>query len=194
MSGRPLKIGLTGGIGSGKTTVAKLFEKLGVPVYYSDVETRRIINTNPQIKANIIKHFGEESYINGELNRKYIGGIVFLDSSKLQLLNDLTHPAVAEDVKNWFAKQTTPYAIEETAIIFETGIEKNFDYIIGVTAPEEIRIKRVMTRDNLSEAEVKHRINKQMSDSEKMKRCDFVILNDGTSSLESQVLEIELQI
>lgn len=190
-----LKIGLTGGIGSGKTTVAKIFESLGIPIYYADFEMRCLINTHPGIKKSIIQNFGIDSYIDGELNRKYISNLVFNDSKNLELLNSITHPFLAQDVQNWFNKQITHYAIEESAIIFETGIEKNFDYIIGVTAPENIRIERVIKRDKLSKEEVLKRIDKQMNDEEKMKKCNYVIVNYGDiENLNIQIKAIHIDL
>ncbi len=183
-----LKIGLTGGIGSGKTTVAKVFETLGIPVYYADDATKRLMNSNNALKALIIQHFGEASYTNGALNRKHIADIVFNNKEKLALLNSITHPATIEDANEWIQQQTSPYIIKEAALLFETEAAKHLDYFIGVSAPLEIRIKRVMNRDNLSEAEVMNRINRQMDEEEKMKRCDFIITNNDEELVIPQVL------
>jgi len=185
-----LRIGLTGGIGSGKTTVARLFEILGIPVYYADDAARRLMNTNEEIKTSIIKHFGKDAYLNGELNRKYLGGIVFADKKKLELLNSLTHPATIKDAEEWMKKQTTPYVVKEAALLFESGSNENLDYVIGVYAPQHIRVKRVMDRDGLPAEEVMKRISRQLDEEEKMKRCDFVIVNNEEELVFPQVLAL----
>src|SRR5437773_8714653 len=144
-----LRIGLTGGIGSGKTTAAKIFELLNVPVYYADDEAKRIMNEDEGLKKEIQKHFGDESYTNGELNRSYLASKVFNDKYKLELLNALVHPATFKDAGKWFSKQTTHYAIKEAALIFEAGSTENLHHVIGVYAPVALRIKRTMERDNV---------------------------------------------
>ncbi|MEO5945489.1 MAG: dephospho-CoA kinase [Chitinophagaceae bacterium] len=189
-----LKIGLTGGIGSGKTTVAKVFETLGVPVYYADDATKRLMNSNSALKALVIQHFGKASYKNEELDRKHIADIVFKDKEKLALLNSITHPATIKDANEWIQQQTSPYIIKEAALLFETEAAKHLDYFIGVNAPLEIRIKRVMDRDNLSETEVMSRINRQMDEKEKMKRCDFIIINNDEELIIPQILKIHEKI
>ncbi|MCB0741454.1 MAG: dephospho-CoA kinase, partial [Chitinophagaceae bacterium] len=130
-----LKIGLTGGIGSGKTTVAKVFETLGIPVYYADAATKRLMQTNAGLKEAIQKNFGEASFKNDKLDTKYLADIVFNDTEKLSLLNALTHPVVIDDAMQWMLQQQAPYAIKEAALIFEAGIEQYLDYVIGVQAP-----------------------------------------------------------
>ena len=185
-----LKIGLTGGIGSGKSTVAKVFEVLGIPVYYADEAARRLMNENEELKTAIIKSFGEASYNNGELDRKYLASVVFADKEKLKLLNTLTHPATIRDAEGWMNKQTSPYIIKEAALLFESGAAEHLDKVIGVFAPPLIRIKRVMDRDGLTEEEVKKRINGQMDEELKMKQCDFVITNDEQQLVVPQVLEL----
>ena len=183
-----LKIGLTGGIGSGKTTVAKVFETLGIPVYYADDATKRLMNSNNTLKALLIQHFGEASYKNGELNRKHIADIVFNDKEKLALLNSITHPATIEDANEWIKQQTSPYIIKEAALLFETDAANHLDYFIGASAPLAIRLKRVMERDDVTESEVMSRINRQMNEEEKMKRCDFIIINNDAEMVIPQVL------
>ena len=163
-----LRIGLTGGIGTGKSVVAKVFETLGIPVYYADNAAKKLMNTDEELKAAIIKNFGEESYANGELDRKYMATIVFNDKKKLELLNSLTHPATIRDAAKWMKQQTSPYIIKEAALLFESGANKNLDFVIGIDAPLPIRIKRVMARDGISEEEIKKRINRQMDEEEKM--------------------------
>jgi dephospho-CoA kinase len=185
-----LKIGLTGGIGSGKTTVAQIFTVLSVPVYYADQAARDLMNNNDELKEQIIGAFGYQSYKEGKLDRAYIANIVFGDEKKLDLLNSIVHPATIQDGAEWMKNQKTPYAIKEAAIIFEAGLEKNFDYIIGVTAPEALRLQRVIERDHTSSEKVLERMGQQMDEKEKMERCDFVIVNDGVQAVLPQVLKI----
>jgi dephospho-CoA kinase len=185
-----LRIGLTGGIGSGKSVVAKVFETLGIPVYYADVAAKKLMNSNEELKTAIIKNFGEVSYVNGELNRKYIAAIVFNDKEKLELLNSLTHPATLRDAAEWMKKQQSLYIIKEAALLFESSANKNLDYVIGIYAPLQLRIKRVMTRDGITKEEVMKRINRQMDEEEKMKRCDFVITNNEEVLVLPQVLKL----
>lgn len=184
----PLKIGLTGGIGSGKTTVAALFELLQVPVYYADAASKRLYQSDPQVKASLQQHFGEDIYSEGELNRSKLAGIVFADKSKLDLLNSLVHPPTIRDAESWFEKQTAPYVVKEAALLFESGSVQGLDYVIGVFAPVHLRIKRVMDRDGSSREEVQNRMQKQLSESLKMKLCDFVITNDEKELVIPQVL------
>lgn len=185
-----LKIGLTGGIGSGKTTVAQIFEVLAIPVYYADQAARDLMNQDPELKKQIISAFGPEVYKEGELNRTYLGSMVFSDAEKLVLLNEMVHPVTLRDAETWMQNQKTLYAIKEAALIFEAGLEKFFDYIIGVTAPESLRLERVMTRDQTSAEKVKQRMRQQMDEDEKISRCDYVIVNDGKQVILPQVLKI----
>jgi dephospho-CoA kinase len=189
-----LKIGLTGGIGSGKSSVAKIFEILGVPVYYADDAAKRLMNESPFLKAEIIKHFGEESYVEGKLNRTYLAKVVFSDVEKTKLINSIIHPVTIADAEEWMTKQLAPYAIKEAALIFEAKAEKNLDLIIGVQSPLPLRIKRVMQRDNLTEEAVINRIQKQMNEEEKMNRCDFIIVNDEQTLLIPQVIKLHHQL
>ena len=186
-----IKVGLTGGIGSGKTTVAKVFETLGIPVYYADDKTKYLMNSNPELKASIIQHFGNDSYKDGELDRKYLASIVFNNKEKLELLNSLTHPVTIRDAEEWMSQQTTPYIIKEAALLFESGAAEKLDYVIGVYAPQHIRVKRVMDRDNLPVEEVMKRISRQIDEEMKMKLCDFVITNNDQQLVIPQVLELD---
>lgn len=166
-------VGLTGGIGSGKTTVTKYFAELGIPIYIADEEAKKITETDPNVIEKIKMVFGDEAYVNGKYNRKYIADIVFKDKKKLNQLNTIIHPALFNHFNQWHQKQNTPYVIKEAAILFESGAYKDCDYIITVTAPEEIRIQRVIERDGITETMVKNRIDNQMSEEEKIQRADF---------------------
>ena len=185
-----LKIGLTGGIGSGKSTVAKVFETLGIPVYYADDVAKRIMNENEELRNKIIAHFGEASYERGQLNRAHISGQVFNDVEKLNLLNSLVHPVTIADAETWMQLQKTPYAIKEAALIFEANAQQHLDYVIGVTSPADLRLKRVMERDGIAAEKVQARMDKQMNEEEKMKRCDFIIYNDEKQLLIPQVVAL----
>ncbi|HLP35413.1 dephospho-CoA kinase [Lacibacter sp.] len=186
-----LKIGLTGGIGSGKSTVAKVLEVLGVPVYYADEAAKELMHSNELLKQQLILHFGKETYFeDGQLNRKHLSSIVFNNKEKLELLNSLVHPATIADAKEWFSKQQSPYVVKEAALLFESGTAEGLDYIIGVTAPAALRIKRVMDRDGVTADEVKRRMANQVDDTLKMKLCDFVLYNNEQELLLPQVLTL----
>ena len=185
-----LRIGLTGGIGSGKTTVAHIFETLGIPVYYSDDAAKKIMNENVVLQQQIIQHFGEESYINGQLNRPYLAGVIFNNDEKRTLLNSLVHPLTIDDANNWMLQKNTPYAIKEAALIFESDVWKHLDKVIGISAPYELRLQRAMQRDNISREAVEARMAKQMNEEEKMKRCDYILYNDEQQLLIPQVIAL----
>jgi len=185
-----LKIGITGGIGSGKSTVAKVFEVLGIPVYYADDAAKRLMHEDTELKEKIQLKFGNEVYINGQLNRKRLAEIVFASPEKLALLNELVHPATLHDAELWMQKQITPYAIKEAALIFESGAQEHLDHVIGVTAPTPLRIQRTMQRDGITREEVIARMDKQMDETIKMKLCDFVIRNNEQEMLLPQVLDL----
>ena len=187
-----LKVGLTGGIGSGKTTVAEIFYSLGVPVYNSDERAKYLMENDPSLRVAIIEYFGEESYRSEGLNRLYLSKEVFTDRTKLQKLNSLVHPFVGNDFALWCAKQSAPFVVKEAAILIESGAYKGLDKIIIVTASENTRMDRVMDRDDAKASEVRDRINNQMADSERLKYADFIIDNDGKQMLISQVKEIFL--
>jgi len=189
-----LSVGLTGGIGSGKTTVAGIFEVLGIPVYYADEAAKRIMNENPELKAAIICHFGEGSYKDGKLDRAYLSSQVFGNKEKLKLLDSFVHPETIRDGNEWMLKQTAPYAVKEAALIFESGVDQYLDYIVGVYAPKSLRIRRTMERDHIGEEEVMNRMKSQMNEEEKMKLCDFVIRNDEQQAVLPQVIAIHRQL
>lgn len=183
-----LRIGITGGIGSGKSTVADIFNVLGIPVYRSDDASKRLMVEDKELKKNIIESFGEESYINGILNRKYLAAQVFNDSQKIALLNSFVHPATINDARQWMEKQHTSYIIKEAALIFESGSEKFLEYVIGVKSPVDLRVSRAMKRDSVTREQVEARMKLQMDEDEKIKRCDFIIINDEQQMLIPQVL------
>lgn len=185
-----LKVGLTGGIGSGKTTIAKVFELLNVPVYYADDASKRLYHSDKNLIADIKKHFGEDIYNNEQLNRSKLAAIVFNDPSKLELLNQLVHPPTIRDAEQWMQKQTAPYVIKEAALLFESGSSSGLDYIIGVQAPSHYRIKRVMERDGVKREDVINRANRQIDEEIKMRLCDFVIVNNDQELVIPQVLEL----
>jgi len=185
-----LKIGLTGGLGSGKSTVAHIFEVLGIPVYYADAASKRLMNDNEKVKADVQNAFGKNVYTDGKLNRKYLSEIVFNDKEKLELLNSIVHPATLRDAEEWLNKQTTPYAIKEAALIFESGSQQFLDFVIGVKAPLPLRLQRAMKRDNISNEEAMARIEKQINEEKKMSLCDFVIVNDEQQMVIPQVMEL----
>ncbi len=189
-----IKAGLTGGIGSGKTTVARVFEVLGIPVYYADDRTKLLMNTNPSLREAIIRNFGKEAYVNDELDRKYMAGIVFNNKEKLELLNSLTHPITIQDAEEWMSRQTTPYIIKEAALLFESGAAEKLDYIVGVYAPQHIRVQRVMERDKIPVEEVMKRISRQIDEEMKMKLCNFVITNNEQQLVIPQVLELHAKL
>lgn len=185
-----LKIGLTGGIGSGKTTVAKIFELLEVPVYYADEASKRLYHSNRELKTSLINHFGEEVYSGDQLNRSKLAAIVFNDPSKLEILNNLVHPLTIKDAEEWMQQQTAPYIVKEAALLFEAGSASGLDYIIGVSAPQHLRIKRVMDRDDITREEVLSRMQRQMDEEIKILLCDFVIKNDEQELVIPQVLAL----
>ncbi len=189
-----LHIGLTGGIGSGKSTVAKIFEMLDVPVYYADDASKRLMNHDDDLKIALIKNFGEETYTEGVLNRSYLASIVFNNPEKLALLNSIVHPATIRDAAEWMQKQTAPYTIKEAALIFESGSHAQLDKVIGVQAPLAMRILRVMQRDNITREEVLKRLEKQLDENIKMRLCDYVINNDEQELLIPQVLRLHNQL
>ncbi len=192
MMNKPRIVGITGGIGSGKSTVCRVLEILGASTYYADDRAKWLMANDELLKQEIIELFGESAYKAGELDRSYIASIAFNDKTVLEKLNRLVHPAVARDVEQWKeANDSAPLLLKEAALLFETGSYKSLDKTILVTAPEEIRILRVTQRDSHRSAEdVRTIIGKQMSDEEKAPLADFIIQNDGKQSIIKQVMNI----
>ncbi len=185
-----LRVGLTGGIGSGKTTVANVFEILGIPVYYADKEARRLMHEDEKIREELIKAFGEEAYIENNLNSRFIAEIVFKDKAKLDLLNALVHPITIHRAEEWMQQHNTPYVIKEAALIFESGSQDKLDYVIGVSSPLSLRIQRTIKRDGITREEVLKRMENQIQEQIKMRLCDFVIINDEQQLVLPQVLAL----
>lgn len=189
-----LKVGITGGIGSGKSTVCALFEVLGIPVFYADEAARSLMNEDAALRAAIAALFGEGIYANGSLDRAALSKAVFNNPEKLAALNALVHPASVAAGERWLSLQTGPYAIKEAAIFFESGTYTRMDIMVGVYAPKEMRIERAMERSALTREEVLARMARQMDEDEKMARCDYVIVNDGTKPVIPQVLKLDAQL
>lgn len=185
-----LRIGITGGIGSGKTTICKLFELLRVPVFYADDEAKAAMATDELLQDQLQAAFGQNVYIDGLLNRKMLAGIVFNNEAELKKLNSFVHPAVFRRYDQWVEKQQSAYVIKEAALLFETGSYRDCDFTILVKSPLSLKITRVMKRDAISEADVLKRIGKQLSDVEKEKLADFVINNNEQQLIIPQVLQL----
>ncbi len=185
-----LKVGLTGGIGAGKSTVAHIFEVLGIPVYHADQEAKRLMQTNPSLIEKIKIAFSEKAYAEGILDRKFLSSLVFNDNQKLEMLNSIVHPFTIQDGKEWMEKQNSPYAIKEAALIFESGSQGEFDTIIGVFAPPAMRIHRTIQRDHVEREKVLNRMEKQLDENIKMKLCDHVLINNEQTLLIPQVIAL----
>ena len=192
---QPFIAGITGGIGSGKTTAAKFFEELGVPVYNSDIRAKIIQNENPEVKVKIIEAFGEESYDDSGMNRPFIAKQVFQNQEKLTLLNSIVHPAVFKDFEDWKNQQTSDIIMKEAAILIESGSYKDCDTVISVVVDLEKRIARTIERDHLSREEILSRIGKQLSDEERISKSNFIIDNNGDlEHLKNEVKETFIKI
>jgi dephospho-CoA kinase len=186
------KIGLTGGIGSGKSTVARILLAMGYPVYFSDDRAKYLTDNDATIRAGLITLLGEQIYVNALLDRKALAAAIFSDDVLRQKVNDLIHPIVREDFDHWVALQSQTLVFNEAAILFETGASERFDAMVLVTAPEEIRVKRVMERDKSTREEVLRRIHNQWSDERKKELADVVLSNDGVHPLITQVEQMLL--
>jgi dephospho-CoA kinase len=184
-------IGLTGGIGSGKSVVAKIFATLGIPVFNADETAKMMMQSNPEMKAKLIEQFGSSIYNASGLQKEKLADIVFNDPFQLQLLNAIVHPVTIQAAKDWAAKQTSPYVIKEAALIFESGAADGLFKVIGVTAPLSLRIHRVMQRDGITKEQVDARMRNQISDTIKMRLCDYVVENNNQQMVIPQVLAID---
>jgi len=191
---KPMRIGLTGGIGSGKSTVAQIFEVLGIPVFYADTTAKQLMNKNEQLRARLIQLFGEKTYENNVLNTRHLAEKVFTDSFALEQLNAAVHPVTIAAAEQWFTAQSAPYVIKEAALLFEAGTAAGLDMIIGVYAPQHLRIHRSMKRDGVTREQVLHRMDRQIDEEIKMKLCDVVLVNDEQQLLVQQVLSFHNQL
>jgi dephospho-CoA kinase len=187
-------VGLTGGIGSGKTTVAKMFETFGIPVYIADIEAKLLMNRSKVIKRKLKQLLGDEAYVNERLNRPFIAKKIFNNKELLQRMNAIVHPKVASHFKRWLKKQSAPYIIKEVAILFENGSYKDCDFTITVTAPKEEKIKRVIKRDNSSKEKVSAIMSNQWSDAQRIELSDFVIKNQNLDETKKLVEEVHVKI
>ena len=185
-----IKVGLTGGIGSGKTTVANIFKQLGVPVYFSDDRAKDLMLNNQFLRESLISLFGDKVIIDGFLNRSYIASKVFSNSKELIKLNALVHPFVQKDFDDWSASQCSVYVIKEAAILFETGANKLLDKVVLVESPKDLKVSRVMLRDGMKNEEVLMRMSKQWSDDQKRTYADYIIYNDEENPLINQILKL----
>lgn len=189
-----LKVGLTGGIGSGKSTVGRVFAALGIPVYNADAASKTLYSSSVQIKEAVIKYFGESIYEGGVFHKDRLSTAVFGDADKLALLNSIVHPATIQHARTWMAGQKTAYVIKEAALIFESGSAIDLDLVIGVWAPQALRIKRVVQRDGFEPEAVLNRMQHQIEESVKMKLCDYVISNDDKKMVVPQILALHQQL
>lgn len=187
-------VGLTGGIGSGKTTVAKEFQSFGVPIYIADDEAKKLINSSEEIKQQLIALFGPEAYDSGTLNRSFIADTIFKNKRYLKKMNAIVHPKVGVHFKEWVAKQNAIYVIKEAAIIFENNTYNQFDYIITVIAPKDLRMARLLKREPTTVEKIEAVMNNQWSDEEKVTRSHFVIENTSLADMKSQVVKIHHKI
>lgn len=184
-------IGLTGGIGSGKSTIARILKQMGFPVYIADTEASRLMNRHPGIHDDIVMHFGKSTYTaEGYIDKPLLAKLIFNNPDNLATINQIVHPRVMEDFRQWGEHQTGDLIFFESAILFEAGLNSAFPYIICVTAPEAIRLNRVMARDKTAPEQVKARIRNQMNDSEKCRQSDFIIYNDDKHPVIDQILKI----
>lgn len=188
-------IGITGGIGSGKTTCCRIFETLGIPAYYADSRAKKLMTSDKILKTQIKELLGKEAYFrNGRLNRKYIGSQIFHNKALLKKMNQLVHPAVGRDVINWAGQQDAPYIMYEAALLVENGSYKNFTKLVVVSCPEKERIRRVMERDDVDAKDVKARMKNQLPEKKKLAVADYVIVNDGVEMIIPQIIKIHGEI
>lgn len=187
-----LKVGITGGIGSGKTIVCEIFKHLNIPVYNADIEAKKILIENNSVRKKLIKNFGDNIYLNSsEINKKFLANIIFNDKKDLVKINSIVHPVVWENFLSFTQnKLCYKYVILEAAILIESGFYKNMDYVINVSAPEDVRIQRTVKRDNVQKNTIMQRVNNQISEDERIKFSDFVIINDDKQLVLPQVLKL----
>ena len=184
------KIGITGGIGSGKTYVSSVFQSLGIPIFNADIQAKKLMTSSGKLMKLVKEEFGNDIYKDSDLNKEKLASIVFNDKSKLEKLNSLVHPIVKKEFNNWCKKQISPYVIKEAAILFESNSHVGLDAVICVSAPLELRIERLLKRDNYSEMEINQRIENQISQEEKEKLSDYIIVNDERNLLLPQIIKI----
>ena len=182
-----IKIGITGGIGSGKSVVSSLLTVAGIPVYVADNESKNLTDSSPVIQNKLKALFGDEIYSNGILDRKRLASLIFADEDILKKVNDIIHPVVRDDFQQWVSKQSTRRCAMESAILFESGFDKDVDVVLTVYAPVELRLTRTMLRDDATEADIMKRMNRQMPDALKREQADFVIINDDVQAIIPQV-------
>ena len=188
------KIGITGGIGSGKTYVASVFQSLGIPIFNADIQAKKIMTSSRKLIKLLKEEFGNDIYKDSDLNKEKLASIVFSNSDKLQKLNSLVHPIVKEELNSWCKKQTSTYIIKEAAILFESNSHIGLDAVICVSAPLDLRMKRLLNRDDYSEKEIKKRIENQISQEEKEKLSDYIIVNDEKELLLPKIIKIHKEL
>ena len=183
-------VGLSGGMGSGKTVVSRIFHALGIPVFYADAATKELYDTHDELRQALTGLLGQDIYQNGRLQRKRMASLIFSDENLLQKVNALTHPLAIQRFDQWAQQQQAPYVIQEAAILFESGANEKMNYTIAITAPETLRITRTMRRDKFTEQEIKHRLQWQWPDEKRNAKAGFIIVNDDKQALLPQVLTI----
>ena len=189
-----LKVGIAGGIGSGKTVICQIFSTLGIPIYNADSETKQLYFTNHKLQSQLIEAFGREFYLTpNDLNKSFVRSLLNEQKTR-ELLNSIVHPVVFKHFENWVQLQTSPYVIKEAAILFESGADKTVDLVLGVIADSEIRINRVVQRDSMLRESVQKIMDLQLSNEELISKCDFVIYNNGNESIIEQVLKIHKEL
>ncbi len=188
------KIGITGGIGSGKTYVASVFQSLGIPIFNADIQAKKIMTSSKKLIKLLKEEFGNDIYKDSDLNKEKLASIVFSNSDKLQKLNSLVHPIVKEEFNNWCKKQTSPYVIKEAAILFESNSHIGLDAVICVSAPLDLRMRRLLNRDDYSKKEIKKRIENQISQEEKEKLSDYIIVNDEKDLLLPKIIKFHKEL
>ncbi|MDA3883031.1 MAG: dephospho-CoA kinase [Bacteroidales bacterium] len=185
-----IEVGLSGGIGSGKTSVSKVFKNLGIPIYYADIEAKKIMNSDPILISEIISILGSQAYVNKKINKQYIAKQIFSDTEKRKKIESCVHKSVKKDYKSWVSKQKGAFVIHENALMFARNTYTEFDKSIYVFCPENIRIARIAQRDNISEQEIRQRMSAQAQDNECIKKADFVIHNDNTELIIPHITQI----